>query len=116
MTVRREYASIRAAGGRADMREGAGVMEERRKDNRSKMQSKLRLKRLDKTEAEVEIEVVDVSKTGVGFNCQEPLMIGAVYEAFLTIWTKEVLHAFREIVRIEKKDDLYPFCISHLFL
>ena len=31
-------------------------MEERRKDNRSKIQSRLKIKRLDKTEAEVDIE------------------------------------------------------------
>ena len=84
-------------------------MEERRKDNRSKIQSRLKIKRLDKTEAEVDIEVIDISRTGVGFNCREPLMIGAVYESFLTIWTKEVLHAFLEIVRIEKKDGFYNY-------
>ena len=51
---------------------------------------------------EVAIEILDVSKTGVGFSCSEPLNIGAVYEAHLTIWTKEVLDVFMEIVRIEK--------------
>ena len=40
-------------------------MEERRKDSRSKMQSRLKIKRLDKTEAEVDIEVIDISRTGV---------------------------------------------------
>ena len=32
-------------------------------------------------------------------------MIGSVYESYLTIWTKEVLHAFFEIRRIEKIDE-----------
>ncbi len=82
-------------------------MEERRKNKRMELKSKLLIKRLD-TEGntkEVDIDVVDVSKTGVGFLCSEALEIGAVYEAFLTIWTKEVLHCFIEIVRIEKKED-----------
>ena len=28
-----------------------------------------------------------------------------VYEAFLTIWTKEVLHVFLEVVRVENKQN-----------
>ena len=76
------------------------------------MESKLMLKRLDQNEpaSEVTIDVTDVSKTGVGFVCDTPLEIGAVYESFLAIWTKEVLHAFLEIIRIEKKaDDKYEY-------
>ena len=82
-------------------------MEERRKNKRLELTSRLLIKRLDQeTEArEVNIEVVDVSKTGVGFRCGEMLEIGSVYESFLTIWTKEVLHSFIEIIRMEKKED-----------
>lgn len=81
---------------------------ERRKSKRMQMESKLVIKRLDGgTSEEVNIEVVDISKTGVGFVCSSPLLIGAVYESFLTIWTKEVLHAFLQVVRIELKDDTY---------
>lgn len=82
-------------------------MEERRKNKRMELSSKLLMKRLDAKgdTKEVDIDVVDVSKTGVGFWCGEALEIGAVYEVFLTIWTKETLHAFIEIVRIEKKED-----------
>ncbi len=81
-------------------------MEERRRSNRRELSSKLIVKRLDNTQKDevVEIDVVDVSKTGIGFTGNKPLEIGAVYEAYLRIWTQEVLHAFVEIVRIEKKD------------
>lgn len=80
-------------------------MNERRKSQRTELNSKLIIKRLDdSTSQEVEIEIVDVSKSGVGFLCKTPLKIGAVYESFLTIWTKEVIHAFLQIVRIELKD------------
>lgn len=80
-------------------------MEERRKSSRRELVSKLIVKRLDGSveNEEVEIDIVDVSKTGVGFTCDRALEIGAVYEAYLRIWTQEVLHAFVEIVRIEKK-------------
>lgn len=85
---------------------------ERRRNKRLELTSRLVLKRLDNPNAEAEevaIEVADVSKTGLGFYCTIPLEIGAVYEAYLTIWTKEVIHAFVEIVRIEKVDDAFKY-------
>ncbi len=88
-------------------------MEERRKSKRTNMQSKLIMKRLDEMGSEeVAIEVIDVSKSGIGFTCAEPLMIGAVYESFLTIWTKEVLHAFVQIVRIELSEKQFIYGAS----
>lgn len=85
-------------------------MDERRKGLRLELSSRLIIKQLDGNGThEVAIEINDVSKTGVGFSSTEALEIGAVYEGFLTIWTKEVLHAFLEIVRIEKKDDCFEY-------
>ena len=76
------------------------------------------IKRLDSNEAgeEVSINITDVSKGGVGFTCNKALEIGAVYESFLEIWTKEVLHTFLEIVRIEKTDDGYIYGSSFVGL
>ena len=72
--------------------------------------STLTVKRLDGSEmSDVDIEIIDVSKTGVGFSCNVPLEIGAVYESNLRIWTQEVLHAFLEIVRIEKQGNTYIY-------
>lgn len=85
-------------------------MEEKRKSKRSDLNSRLIMKRLDGTESkEVDIEIEDISKAGVGFRTEQVLTIGAVYEGYLTIWTKEVIHVFMEIVRIEKKDDIYVY-------
>lgn len=85
-------------------------MEERRRNTRSPLEARLMIKRLDGEELdEVDIEVTDLSKTGVGFTCGKALTIGAVYEAFLTIWTKEVLHTFVEIARIEKDADAFNY-------
>ncbi len=93
-------------------------MEEKRHSQRSEMTSKLMIKRLDSDEAgeEVTIDITDVSKGGVGFTCNKALEIGAVYESFLEIWTKEVLHTFLEIVRIEKKGDEYFYGSSFVGL
>ena len=65
-------------------------MEERRKNKRMELESKLLIKRMDNSELseEVNITVTDVSKTGIGFLCDAGLEVGAVYESFLTIWTK----------------------------
>lgn len=77
-------------------------MEDRRRSKRTGLESKLVIKRLDDgKDEEVSIQLIDLSRSGAGFICQENLTIGAVYEAYLQIWTKEVLHAFLQIVRIE---------------
>jgi len=86
-------------------------MEERRKNKRTSMSSRLVVKKVtgDGKNQEVTIDIVDVSKVGVGFTCKELLEIGEVYEAFLTIWTKEVIHALLRIVRIELNADGYGY-------
>ena len=85
-------------------------MEERRRSRRTELDSKLLIKRLDgNSHDEIAIHIQDVSRSGVGFFCKEALNIGAVYESYLTIWTKEVLHAFMQIVRIELKGDEYHY-------
>lgn len=85
-------------------------MDERRKSKRTELKSKLIIKRLDSDEQkEATIDIIDVSKSGVGFTCKEALNIGAVYESYLTIWTQEVLHAFLQIVRIELQGDEYSY-------
>lgn len=82
-------------------------MEERRKNDRMKLVDKLMIKRMDQSgdAEEVYVDVTDASKTGVGFICGSQLMVGAMYESYLTIWTKEVLHVFLEIIRVEKRAD-----------
>ena len=59
-------------------------MQEKRNSRRMSLSAKLLIKNLnsatDKPE-EVEIEVVDVSKSGVGFICDTPLDIGEIGRA-----------------------------------
>ena len=86
-------------------------MDERRKSKRLELESRILVKRLDggNTTEELTISVNDISKSGIGFSCNKPLEIGAVYEAYITIWTKEVIHAFIEIVRIIKEADTFSY-------
>lgn len=81
-------------------------MEERRKNRRTNLSTNIVLKPMSGVDKkEIEIEVLDLSKSGLGFRCSDKLEIGEVYESYLTIWTKEVLHAFLRIVRIEMVPD-----------
>ena len=65
-------------------------MEERRKCNRMKLISQIVIKRIDEEKPDelVEINILDVSRTGIGFACSKALEIGAIYEAYLRIWTQ----------------------------
>ena len=84
-------------------------MQEKRNSRRMSLSAKLLIKNLnDTTDKPEEVEVLDVSKTGVGFVCSAPLAIGAVYETLLKIWNEDEIHAFLKVVRIEQtKDEKY---------
>ncbi len=84
-------------------------MEERRKKKRIELSGRLVMKRLNPAgEPETQsvfIDVQDLSTQGIGFNCEHSLTLGHIYEAYLTIWTKEVLHVFIQLVRGEQMED-----------
>ncbi|MCR5251025.1 MAG: PilZ domain-containing protein [Lachnospiraceae bacterium] len=85
-------------------------MAEQRKSKRMDLECRLLLKRLDQADnnaREVDVIVKDVSKSGIGFTCSEELSNGAVYECLLTIWTRETLHTFVEIIRVIPKDGFF---------
>lgn len=85
-------------------------MDERRKRDRTNLDAQLRIKRLDGTKIEeADVTVTDVSITGIGFLCSEPLEMGSVYQGKLTLWTKEQLQVFLEIIRIKEKEDTYHY-------
>ena len=77
-------------------------MQERRKDKRMELEANLMIQSMEgELPRSVVIHITDVSKHGVGFQCVERLQINDVYECHLTLWTKEVLHAFLRVVRAE---------------
>lgn len=85
-------------------------MDERRQAKRTNLPSRIIIKRLDgEQSSEIAVNIVDVSKGGIGFECSEPLKIGEVYEAYLTLWTKEILHAFLRVVRIKSGSEGYVY-------
>jgi hypothetical protein len=83
-------------------------MEEKRRSVRTEMQAELVLTRLDqKTDEKVDIRILDLSSDGIGFFSDRELAIGNVYECNLTIWTKDTIHSFVEVVRQEKENESF---------
>lgn len=86
-------------------------MEDRRKQKRLELTGEILLKQLGGSGASesAEIEITDCSTEGLGFTTGVQLTIGNNYEANLTLWTKEVLHVFVQIVRADKIGDTYRY-------
>lgn len=74
-------------------------MDERRKSKRMDLMATISLKGLTGDKEEVNIDILDVSQTGIGFICDKPLEIGAMYDTDLKIWTGDIIHVIIEIVR-----------------
>ena len=91
-------------------------MQEKRKSKRLELTGKIIIKPLSEGSApeSVTISVLDCSRHGLGFMTDRQLVMGNTYEAYLTIWTKEVLHVFMQIVRAVKRDDGYLYGCSFI--
>lgn len=91
-------------------------MEEKRRDKRLDLTVSIQLERLDKdditTVKYVNVDVKDLSRSGIGFQTTQKLEIGTYYDTQIQIWTKEVVNAVIEIVRREEVEDGYRYgCI-----
>ena len=90
-------------------------MEEKRKAKRIPLEANLAINRVDGGKSElVPIQIVDVSKSGIGFECARELEMSAVYGIELVLWTKEVINTFINIIRCDKKD--YSFVYGATFV
>ena len=78
-------------------------MEEKRKNKRLDLDVNVQLERLDEdgvtTLKFVHVDVTDISKSGIGFDCKKKLEMNSYYDAKIQIWTKEVVDAVIQIVR-----------------
>lgn len=88
-------------------------MSEKRKNKRIGLDGELVVKRLDdnggSSSTKAKVSVKDVSKTGMGFTCDYPLAMGSVYEMNLTLWTKETIHCFVQIIRMVEQEGNYMY-------
>ena len=76
-------------------------MEEKRRNSRTDLAEKVTLRVLSEegSDKEIEVEITDVSETGIGFTCHEQLMIGDCYKGKVVIWTHERMDVILKIVR-----------------
>ncbi len=85
------------------------MAEERRKNKRLALDVSVQLERLDNdgitTLKFANVQVQDISKSGMGFTCAEKLEVGSFYDVRLQIWTKEIISAVVEIVRASDGDN-----------
>lgn len=88
-------------------------MEEKRRNKRLDLGVDVQLERLDEagvtTLKYVHVDVTDISKSGIGFRCQNKLDIGSYYDTKIQIWTKEVIDSVIEIVRCDSNEDGYRY-------
>ena len=86
-------------------------MEDKRKHKRLELTGEILMKELGAPgDAEpAEIEIHDCSRDGIGFSTDKALTIGSNYEANLTLWNKDKLHVFIQIVRASKEEDVYHY-------
>ncbi|HOO28014.1 MAG TPA: PilZ domain-containing protein [Lachnospiraceae bacterium] len=81
-------------------------MEEKRKNRRMELEAHLIMKRIDSGKNEkIPVDVLNLSKTGIGFKCEKLLEINSVYEAELIIWTREIIHTFIDVTRFDNSGD-----------
>lgn len=81
-------------------------MEEKRKAKRIPLEANLTMNRIGGGVSEiVPVQVLDVSKSGIGFECARDLEISSVYEVELVLWTKEKINTFINIIRCDNSSD-----------
>ncbi len=85
-------------------------MEEKRKAKRMDLNTVVVINRLDGGKKEsFQVEVTDLSKTGIGFRCKEDLEIGSMYEAEIVLWTKEKIVCLININRKDPRDGVISY-------
>lgn len=88
-------------------------MEDRRRSKRLDLDVTVELERLNTdgltTLKFTHVDVVDLSKTGIGFRSKQKMEAGTYYDVKLQIWTKEIIDSVVEIIRVEEEEDGYRY-------
>jgi hypothetical protein len=91
-------------------------MEEKRNGRRLELDVTIELSRIEDTEDDdvttvrmARVEVVDLSRSGIGFTSKQELKIGSFYNTKIQIWTKDIIEAIIKIVRCKDENGLYHY-------
>lgn len=89
------------------------MSEEKRMHKRTDLNTKLTLsiiKHVNGRDLEpFEVEITDVSTTGIGFKTDNQLMIGEMFNGELKIWTKQRMPVVLKIVRSAIEEEGYSY-------
>lgn len=86
-------------------------MVDKRKHKRLELKGEILVNELGGAQAApFEIGITDCSRDGIGFDSDRSLAIGGNYEANLTLWNKDKIHVFIQIVRgVKNEEDSYHY-------
>ena len=89
-------------------------MDEKRNSRRLDLDVTVELERIDDNKGIttlklVQVDITDLSKSGIGFSSPVELEVGSYYNTKLQIWTKENIEAVIEIVRRVELDGVYHY-------
>ncbi|CBK74274.1 PilZ domain [Butyrivibrio fibrisolvens 16/4] len=84
-------------------------MEEKRKNKRLDIGVKVEIERIDEanitTVKYMEVEVTNISKTGLAFRVPFEFEVGACFDAKIQIWTKETIDTVFKVVRVNQLEN-----------
>lgn len=84
-------------------------MEEKRRHKRLDLEVRIELEHLDRDDITtlkyVNVNVTDISRSGIGFVSKSKLEIQTYYDTKIQIWTKEIVDAVVQIVRRQELPD-----------
>ena len=89
-------------------------MEEKRRHKRLELSGEILIKQLGAsnsadTAETADIEIIDCSREGIGFQTDKILQTGSTYETTLTLWNKDRLHVFIQIIRAVNMGNTFQY-------
>ena len=89
-------------------------MEEKRNGKRLDLDVTIELSRIDDddditTVRMARVEVIDLSRSGIGFKTKQELKIGSFYNTKIQIWTKDIIEAIIKVVRCMDENGQYHY-------
>ncbi len=77
-------------------------MEEKRRSKRMDINVRISLRAIDADEDDdktYQVDVINISKGGMAFRCDEEITVNGFYDAQITLWTKEKIGAVIQVLR-----------------
>ncbi len=77
-------------------------MEEKRRSKRMDINVRISLRAIDADDDQrktYEVDVINISRGGIAFKCEEELCINGFYDTQINIWTKEKIDTVIQVLR-----------------